>query len=42
MTNYRNNYVDVAMERCINAFDVAQGIARAVNQEDDTWSWFIS
>ena len=42
MTNYRNNYVDVAMERCINAFDVAQGIARAVNHEDDTWSWFIS
>ena len=42
MTNYRNNYIDVAMERCINAFDVAQGIARAVNHEDDTWSWFIS
>ena len=42
MTNYRNNYIDVAMERTINAFEVAQGIARAVNHEDDTWSWFIS
>ena len=35
-------YVDVAMERTINAFEVAQGVARAVNHEDDTWSWFIS
>lgn len=42
LTNYRNNNVDLAMERCINAFDVAQGIARAINHEDDTWSWFIS
>ena len=42
MTNYRNNYIDVAMERCINSYEVADGIARAVNHEDDTWSWFIS
>ena len=42
MTNYRNNYIDVAMERCINSFQVADGIARAINHEDDTWSWFIS
>ena len=41
-TNYKNNYCDVAMERSINAFEVAQGLARAINHEDDTWSWFIS
>lgn len=40
-TNYKNNYIDVSMERSINAFDMARGIAAAINRTDDSWSWFI-
>lgn len=40
-TNYKNNYIDVSLERSINAFDMARGIAAAINKTDDAWSWFI-
>ena len=40
--NYKNNYIDVSLERSANAYSVAQGIAAAVNHESDDWNWFIS
>ena len=42
LTNYKNNYIDVSLERSANAYSVAQGIAAAVNHESDDWNWFIS
>jgi hypothetical protein len=42
LTNYKNNYIDVALERSANAYEVAKGIAAAVNHDDDRWNWFIS
>ncbi|MCQ2268145.1 MAG: DUF3871 family protein [Bacteroidaceae bacterium] len=42
LTNYKNNYIDVSLERSANAYTVSKGIAAAVNQESDEWSWFIS
>lgn len=41
LTNYKNNYIDVTLERSCNAFECSKGIASAINQEDDAWSWFI-
>ena len=41
LTNYKNNYIDITMERCVNAYDVARGLASAINRQDDTWNWFI-
>lgn len=41
LTNYKNNYIDVALERSCNAYLCAQGIASAINNDDDAWSWFI-
>ena len=41
LTNYKNNYIDITMERCVNAYDVAKGLASAINRQDDTWNWFI-
>lgn len=41
LTNYKNNYIDVSLERSANAYSVAQGIAAAVNHESDDWNWFI-
>ena len=41
LTNYKNNYIDVALERSCNAYLCAQGIASAINKDDDAWSWFI-
>lgn len=42
LTNYKNNYIDVSLERSANAYLVSKGIAAAVNHEDPTWDWFIS
>ena len=42
LTNYKNNYIDLAMPRTINAYDTAVGISKAIKQEDPAWSWFIS
>ena len=42
LTNYKNNYIDITMERCVNAYDVAKGLASAINRQDDTWNWFLS
>ena len=42
LTNYKNNYIAVSLERSANAYSVAQGIAAAVNHESDDWNWFIS
>ena len=41
LTNYKNNYIDVTLERSCNAYQCARGIASAINKDDDTWSWFI-
>lgn len=41
LTNYKNNYIDVTLERSCNAFEVSKGIAAAVNHESDEWNWFI-
>lgn len=42
LTNYKNNYIDVALERSINCYDTALGLSRAIKHEDDSWQWFIS
>lgn len=42
LTNYKNNYMDVSLERSANAYLVSQGIAAAVNHESPEWDWFIS
>ena len=42
LTNYKNNYIDVSLERSANAYLVSQGIAAAVNHESQEWDWFIS
>lgn len=41
LTNYKNNYIDVSLERSVMAFDCACGIASAIKHDDDAWSWFI-
>ena len=41
LTNYKNNYIDVTLERSCMAFDCAKGIASAINRENDDWAWFI-
>lgn len=41
LTNYKNNYIDVTLERSCNAYQCAKGISSAVNNDDDAWSWFI-
>ena len=41
LTNYKNNYIDVTLERSCNAYQCAQGIASAINHDDDAWNWFI-
>ena len=41
LTNYKNNYIDVTLERSCNAYLCARGIASAINKDDDAWSWFI-
>jgi len=41
LTNYKNNYIDVTLERSCNAYQCSQGIASAINHDDEAWSWFI-
>lgn len=41
LTNYKNNYIDTTMERIINSYEVAEGLSKAINNEDDGWRWFI-
>ena len=41
LTNYKNNYIDVTLERACNAWECAKGVASAINHDDDAWSWFI-
>lgn len=41
LTNYKNNYIDVSLERSANAFTVSKGIAAAVNNDSPEWNWFI-
>lgn len=42
LTNYKNNYIDLAMPRTINAYETALGISKAIKKEDPSWSWFIA
>lgn len=42
LTNYKNNYIDVSLERSANAYTVSKGIAASVNHESTEWDWFIS
>ena len=42
LTNFKNNYIDLAMPRTINAWDTTQGIVRSIRKEDPSWDWFIS
>jgi hypothetical protein len=42
LTNYKNNYIDTTMERSVNAYDVARGIAASIQRLDNTWDWFMS
>jgi hypothetical protein len=41
LTNYKNNYIDVTLERSCNAYQCAKGIAAAINHDDPAWNWFI-
>lgn len=41
LTNYKNNYIDVSLERSANAYTISKGIA-AVNKESPEWNWFIN
>lgn len=42
LTNYKNNYIDVSLERSANAYTISKGIAAAVNKESPEWNWFIN
>ena len=42
LTNYKNNYIDTTMERCVNAYDVAKGLAASIEHQDNSWDWFLS
>ena len=39
--NYKNNYIDLTMERSVNAYEIANGIVHSINGTDSTWDWFI-
>ena len=41
LTNYKNNYIDVTLERSVCSFQISKGVAAAINHDDDTWAWFI-
>ena len=41
LTNYKNNYIDLSMERSVNAYEVTNGIVQSINGTDSTWNWFI-
>lgn len=42
LTNYKNNYIDVFLERSANAYTISKGIAAAINKESPEWNWFIN
>lgn len=42
LTNYKNNYIDVTLERSSNAYECAKGIASAIRKDDEAWNWFIN
>ena len=42
LTNYKNNYIDVSLERSANANTISKCIAAAVNKESPEWNWFIN
>lgn len=42
LTNYKNNYIDVSLERSANAYTISKGIAAAVNKESPEWNWFVN
>jgi len=42
LTNYKNNYIDVSLERSANAYTISKGTAAAVNKESPEWNWFIN
>lgn len=42
LTNFKNNYIDVSLERSANAYQVSKGIAASINHKSDEWNWFIS
>ena len=41
LTNYKNNYIDLSMERSVNAYEVTNGMVQSINGTDSTWNWFI-
>jgi hypothetical protein len=41
LTNYKNNYIDLTIERSVNAYEIANGVANSINETDSTWNWFI-
>lgn len=41
LTNYKNNYIDLTMERSVNGYEIANGIVHSINGTDSTWNWFI-
>ena len=41
LTNYKNNYIDLTIERSVNAYEIANGIVHSINGTDSTWDWFI-
>lgn len=42
LTNYKNNYIDVSLERSANAYTISKGIAAAINKESPEWNWCIN
>lgn len=42
LTNYKNNYIDVSLERSANVYTISKGIAAAINKESPEWNWFIN
>ena len=37
----KNNYIDLTIERSVNAYEIANGIVHSINGTDSTWDWFI-
>ena len=43
LTNYKNNYIDTAIERTLNAYQLTLGIVSAIKGNDtNNWKWFIN
>lgn len=41
LTNYKNNMIDLNLQRLANAYTCSKGIAAAVNHESPEWNWFV-